>query len=324
MAYFHGTLATMRADRLVSVLLVLQARGRVTAKQLAEELEISERTARRDLEALSMAGVPVYSQQGRGGGWSLVGGARTDLTGLTADETRALFMVAGPSAATPQVKSALRKLVRALPEPFRVSAETAASAVFVDQTRWDRPPAEPPEHLEPLQQAVVDGRQVRLGYRDRDGKDTERTVHPLGLVSKGPVWYLVAHTEAGLRTFRLNRVRSVEVTDEAVERPEGFDLEETWRSTMAEVDEFRRPARATITAAPDMVPIIRSVFGTRVTITDVADDDRVELEVREASPRMIAVQLAGFGDRIEVTGPEEVISELVRIGQELSTRYPVR
>src|SRR5512144_2314066 len=110
----------MRADRLVAVLLILQARGRVTAAELAEELEVSERTARRDLEALAMSGVPVYSQAGRNGGWSLIGGARTDLSGLTADEARTLFLVAGPaSAATPEVKAALRKLIRALPETFR-------------------------------------------------------------------------------------------------------------------------------------------------------------------------------------------------------------
>src|SRR5688572_18021831 len=111
----------MRADRLVAELLILQARGRITAAQLAEELEVSERTARRDLEALSMAGIPVYSQAGRGGGWSLIGGARTDLSGLTATEARTLFLIAGPSsAATPEAKSALRKLVQALPETFRL------------------------------------------------------------------------------------------------------------------------------------------------------------------------------------------------------------
>src|SRR3982075_4276131 len=114
----------MRADRLVATLLFLQSRGRVTANEVAEELEVSERTARRDLEALAMSGVPVYSQAGRGGGWSLVGGARTDLSGLTADEARTLFLVAGPSsAATPEVKAALRKLVQALPATFRAGAE---------------------------------------------------------------------------------------------------------------------------------------------------------------------------------------------------------
>ncbi|MCW2703105.1 MAG: regulatory protein DeoR, partial [Blastococcus sp.] len=116
----------MRADRLIAVLLFLQTRGRVTAAEVARELEVSCRTARRDLEALGTAGVPVYSSSGRGGGWSLVGGARTDLSGLTAGEARALFMAAGPAtAATPGVQAALRKLLAALPAPLRQGAEAA-------------------------------------------------------------------------------------------------------------------------------------------------------------------------------------------------------
>src|SRR5580700_1191522 len=159
----------MRADRLVATLLVLQARGRVTAGALAQELEISERTARRDLEALAMAGVPVYSQAGRGGGWSLVGGATTDLSGLTGAEVRTLFLIAGPSAATPEVKAALRKLVRALPETFRAEAQAAASAVVIDPSGWDHHRPAPPPHLEALQKAVIDGVQVRLSYTARTG-----------------------------------------------------------------------------------------------------------------------------------------------------------
>src|ERR1700736_2877183 len=135
----------VRADRLVATLLFLQSRSRVTAEEVADELEVSVRTARRDLEALSMAGIPVYSQAGRGGGWSLVGGARTDLSGLTAAEARALFLVAGPSsAATPVVKAALRKLVRALPESFRAEAQAAATAVVVDPASWGRTSPGPP------------------------------------------------------------------------------------------------------------------------------------------------------------------------------------
>src|SRR4051812_44797464 len=147
----------MRADRLVATLLLLQTRRRVTAADVAAELEVSERTARRDLEALSAAGIPVYAQPGRGGGWELVGGARTDLSGLTADEARALFQVAGPAAAaTPELKAALRKLVRALPEPFRAGAETVASSVIVDPGGWGRRrrPHRPPM-LDPLQDAVA-------------------------------------------------------------------------------------------------------------------------------------------------------------------------
>jgi predicted DNA-binding transcriptional regulator YafY len=126
----------MRADRLVATLLLLQSHKRVTVAQVAAELEVSERTARRDLEALSTAGIPVYAQPGRGGGWSLVGGSRTDLSGLTAAEARTLFSVVGPAALSdapaPELRAALRKLVRALPEPFRRSAEAAGSSIMVD------------------------------------------------------------------------------------------------------------------------------------------------------------------------------------------------
>jgi predicted DNA-binding transcriptional regulator YafY len=136
MASYREETGRVRADRLVATLLLLQARGRVTAAEVGDELEVSVRTARRDLEALAMAGIPVYSQTGRGGGWSLVGGARTDLSGLTAAEARALFLVAGPSAAvTREAKAALRKLVRALPETFRDEAEKAAAAVVLDAAR---------------------------------------------------------------------------------------------------------------------------------------------------------------------------------------------
>jgi predicted DNA-binding transcriptional regulator YafY len=127
----------MRTDRLVAILLMLQRREQVTAAEVAKELEVSERTARRDLDALAMSGIPVYSIQGRGGGWRLLGGARTDLSGLTASEARDLYLVAGPaSTATPAVKSALRKLVRALPEPFRAQAEAAASSLVLDPRQW--------------------------------------------------------------------------------------------------------------------------------------------------------------------------------------------
>ena len=312
----------MRADRLVAAMLILQARGRITAAELAEELEISQRTARRDLEALATAGIPVYSQAGRGGGWSLVGGARTDLSGLTAAEARTLFLVAGPSAsATPQIKAALRKLVRALPEPFRAEAEAAASAVVLDPTSWDRSGVPPPAHLDVLQHAVVDGVQVRIGYAGRDRPESERIVHPLGLVAKASVWYLVAGTDAGLRTFRLSRVRSVALTDDPVERPEGFDLGETWKSIMASIDERRAGFRAVALVDPDKVGWVRAAFGTRHTVGDITADGRVQVELRSWSAESITSELVGFGEHIEVLHPAEVRESLARIGAELTRMY---
>jgi predicted DNA-binding transcriptional regulator YafY len=312
----------VRADRLVAVLLLLQARGRVTAAEVAEELEVSERTARRDLEALAMAGIPVYSQAGRGGGWSLLGGARTDLSGLTATEARTLFLVAGPSAAaTPQIKAALRKLVRALPEPFRAEAEAAASAVVLDPTSWDRTSVPPPVHLDVLQRAVVDGVQVRLRYAGRDRPESERIVHPLGLVAKASVWYLVAGTDAGQRTFRLSRVRGVTLTDRPVERPDGFDLAQTWRSIVDTLDERRAGFRAVARTDAEALRWLRSAFGTRLLAGEVDGEGHVQVEIRSWSANTVASELAAFGARVEVLHPIEVRDELARLGAELTERY---
>jgi predicted DNA-binding transcriptional regulator YafY len=315
--------ARMRADRLVAILLLLQHRGQVTAAEVAAELEVSERTARRDLEALGMAGVPVYPRQGRGGGWQLVGGARTDLTGLTAAEARALFMVAGPASATPEVKAALRKLVRALPEPFRNDAEAASTAVLVDPTGWWRPRTTPhaPPHLDALQRAVIEGEQVRLGYVARDRAATTRVVHPLGLATKGTSWYLVANTDAGLRTFRVDRVTEVEPIGERVVRPDGFDLAEAWRMITEEVDRRGGAVRARGDADPEVIPTLRMVFGTRVRLGPARDNGRVEVEVHGHHQRALAGELAGFGAAVEIIEPPEVRAELERIARELWATY---
>jgi predicted DNA-binding transcriptional regulator YafY len=290
---------------------------------VAEELEVSERTARRDLEALAMAGIPVYSQQGRGGGWSLLGGSRTDLSGLTAAEAQALFLVAGPSSAvTPEVRAALRKLVRALPEPFRAEAEAASAAVVVDPASWGRAPRTwTPPHLPALQRAVVGGEVVRLGYTGREGAATERPVHPLGLVAKGSVWYLIAGTAAGLRTFRVSRVTSVAPTGEPVERPDGFDLAETWRAIAEEVDERRAPFRARAFVAPELAPIVRDNFGKRLRWVGDAPDGRVEVDVGSQDAWILAAELAGYGSRIEVVSPPEVRARLAELGAELLATY---
>ncbi len=288
----------MRADRLVATLLLLQTRGQVTAAEVAEELEVSERTARRDLEALGTAGLPIYSVQGRGGGWRLAGGGRTDLSGLSAAEARALFLVAGPSStATPDVRAALRKLVRALPEGFRAQAEAASSALLVDPRQWDQGGSErpPPPHLDALQDAVIDGVQVVLGYVARDGASTERTVHPLGLASKGPVWYLVAGTDRGQRTFRVDRVSSVERTAEPVVRPEGFDLATAWSEITDTVDELRVPLRVRAVVAADAVGVLRMMFGRRVRIGPPIDDGRIEVEVRGHHVPRSRVSLPAWG-----------------------------
>lgn len=314
----------MRADRLVAILLLLQQRTQVTAAEVARELEVSERTARRDLDALAVAGVPVYSVQGRGGGWRLVGGARTDLSGLTAPEARALFQVAGSaSAATPEVKAALRKLVQALPEPFRVDAEAAASSLVIDPQRWgsSRIERREPPFLDELQDAVIRCVQVRLGYVDRDGAETERMVHPLGIVAKGPQWYLVAGTAAGRRTFRIDRVSSVVTTDEPVDRPEGFDLAAIWREIADEVDRRRMPLEIQGTCAPDGLGLLRMALGDRLDVGGTTDDGRIEVVIRGPNEYAVAGELAGLVEWLDVTSPPEVRTRLAAIGRQLTERY---
>jgi predicted DNA-binding transcriptional regulator YafY len=314
----------MRADRLVAILLMLQQRGQVTAPEVAAELEISERTARRDLDALGMAGLPVYATRGRGGGWRLAGGGRTDLSGLTADEARALFLVAGPLAgATPEVRAALRKLMRALPEPLRARAEAASSAMVVDPTGWDRVAGgrPPPPLLDAVQRAVIDGEQLRLDYVARDGSSTSRVVHPLGVAAKGANWYLVAGTDAGMRTFRVDRIESVEPTGDAIVRPDGFDLEEAWQLVVDKVDRMRTPLAVQAMVHPEIVGVLRMVFGTRLGIGAAGDDGRVEVEVRGHSIQSLVAELAGLGSYVEVVEPAELRTALATVGQELIELY---
>ncbi len=306
----------MRADRLVATLLLMQARGRVTAAELAGELEVSVATARRDLEALSAAGVPVYPQAGRGGGWSLVGGARTDLSGLTSSEARALFLLAGPVRSAP-LASALRKLVLALPETFRADAQAAADAVVVDPARWgERDRARPPL-VDTLQDAVVRRRRVEIDYRDRG----RRVVDPWGLVAKDDVWYLIGGTDKGQRTFRVDRIAGLTVTDLPVERPADFDLTREWDRVVGEMEQRRSLLSATVLISARLAPVLRDRFGRHSEQTGTLDDGRVRVRVAAPMAVSIAQELAGWGALVDVLEPESVRTELARLGSELVARY---
>ncbi|MCA5894866.1 WYL domain-containing protein [Isoptericola sp. NEAU-Y5] len=339
----------MRADRLIQVLLHLQSRPRVTAAELAADLEVSVATARRDLEALSTAGVPVYSQPGRGGGWSLLGGSRTDLSGLTAPEARALFLLAGPGAASSDdARAALRKLVRALPATFRAEAEAAAAAVVVDRERWSTTGRERPAGLGELQQAVVERRRVRIDYTGATGRTSRRDVDPWGLVDKDGIWYLVAGTPHGSRAFRVDRIGGLEVTDEHFTVPAGLDLGAEWERVVGEVEERRSATWTTVVVRAEHVGVLGAQFGRHTHVEgpvpgggrdggddgdggdvdggDVDDGDdgdgsRARVRVGAPTPLDVARHLAGWGAQADVEGPPEVQAELARLGAELVARY---
>jgi predicted DNA-binding transcriptional regulator YafY len=233
----------VRADRLLSLVLLLRRGGRMTAAELARELEVSPRTVLRDVEALSSAGIPVYAERGREGGFALLPGFTTDLTGLTHEE--ALALLTAQSRATPDAlglgpafAAAVRKVVAAMPEAARRTATDAADRVLVRQ-EWHGA-REPEVHLAAVRRAVFAGRRLRLRYAARDEPARWRTVDPVGLVEAGGHWYLLATREGVDRTYRLSRVEQVQELDEPAHRAPGTDLEEAWQQRRAR---FRAPGR---------------------------------------------------------------------------------
>jgi len=251
-----------------------------------------------------------------------VGGARTDLSGLNAAEVQALFLLAGPGAAVmPEAKSALRKLVRALPETFRSDAEAAAAAMVIDPSSWGDRRAGPSERAGELELAVVRRQKVRLTYSGSGKVASTRVVDPWGLVDKDGTWYLLAGTDAGQRTFRLDRIHALELLDEPAERPAGFDLATAWSGVVDEVEQRRSGVAATVLVDPKLVRVLRSHFGRHCREVGSSDDGRARVEVAAPSPLMVAQPLAGWGAGLEVEGPVEVQMELARLGQELVDRY---
>src|SRR5262245_61656234 len=233
----------MRADRLLSTLLLLQAHGRLTSRELAKRLEVSERTMHRDMEALSASGVPVFALRGSRGGWQLDEGWRTKVPGLDEAELRGFLMaqprVVGDERLVRAAESALAKMIAAMPVSLREKAVSIRQRLHVDTSRWYGT-AENFSMLPVVQDAVSRDRKLKIVYR-RDGHEaSERIVDPLGLVAKGTTWYLVAQTPRGYRTYRVSRIEKAELLDQASERPHHFDLAEYWKSSTAQFRERPR------------------------------------------------------------------------------------
>jgi len=249
----------MKSDRLLSVLLLLQAKGRVTERELAERLEVSQRTIHRDLEALSASRVPVVALRGSQGGWELEKGWRTQVPGLDEAELRALLMaqprVVGHSRLAAAAESALNKVMAALPGPMREQAAAMRERLHVDPTGWWET-GEDLSMLSIVQDAVARQRQLAFDYVRADGQRSARTVDPLGLVAKGTSWYLVARGASGLRTFRVSRMTGAAVLGSSFVRPARFGLAEYWTRTTAELEGKRRRFSVVLALAPAAVQML--------------------------------------------------------------------
>lgn len=320
----------MRAHRLLSILLLLQLRRRMTARDLAKRLEVSVRTIHRDMEALSAAGVPVYAERGVGGGWVLQEGYQTNLTGLNEDEIQALFL-ARPSRLLDDLglhraaEAALIKVLAAIPAQSRRDAEYARQRIHVDATGWHEM-NESVACLPTVQEAIWQERKLHLAYRRGDGATVERLVDPLGLVAKGSVWYLVAGVEGDLRTYRVSRVQTARIADEPCVRPPNFDLAAYWAQSSADFKANLPRYQVTLRIAPDVLPFARAVWRyARIEREDPPDEHGwVTADVRFEVEEEACAYVLGFGPRIDVLEPASLREKVVDLAKQVVERYARR
>jgi predicted DNA-binding transcriptional regulator YafY len=318
----------VRADRLLSIVLLLQTHNQLSSRTLANRLEVSERTIHRDMEALSGAGIPVVAERGSAGGWSLLGEYRTDLTGLTESEIQSLFVTQSPKVLADlklrkASEGALLKLLAALPVMYRSGAERVRQRIYIDSAGWSRHEESVPL-LPLLQDAVWTEHKIRITYQRGPGCDpVERELDPLGLVAKGSAWYLVAGVSGELRSYRISRISQAEVLDSTSVIPEDFDLADYWEQSAAVFKSSVPNYLATFRVAPSIFPRL-GFAGRFARVGDAIETDAqgwikvgVGFDVEE-----IACEYAlGFGPNLEVVEPLSLREKVVAMAQAVVSSY---
>jgi predicted DNA-binding transcriptional regulator YafY len=327
---YGDMLSAMRASRLVSLLLLLQTRGRMTASELAVELEVSVRTVHRDVEALSEAGVPIFAERGPLGGIRLVDGYRTRLTGMTSEEAQALFLsgLPGPAAELglgTVVAAARLKVLAALPPELRTRASRLVERFHLDASGWFQA-SEAVPHLAILSDAVWDAYRLEIEY-ERSDRTVTRILEPLGLVIKAGVWYLVARTEDQIRTYRVSRVVAARRLDERFERPDAFDLASYWTESSAAYERDAPRQEVVVRVRPDRLGRLNAIVGERAAaaaerLDDHDDEGWIRLRLRVDWPLEVPASLLSVGSDIEVLEPVELRSRVVTLARRVLERYP--
>ncbi len=319
----------MLASRLLSILMRLQARGRTSATELAREFEVSVRTIHRDIDQLSAAGVPVYAERGRAGGFRLLDGYRTKLTGLTQSEAETVFLAGlpGPAAelgladllATTQLK-----LLAALPDGVRPGAERVAQRFHLDASGWFRG-ADTTAFLPLVAQAVWNARCLRIRYRNA-GEDYGRKLAPLGLVLKAGTWYLVAECGKSIRTYRVASIVDAEVLAEPCLRPKGFDLAAHWKKASRDYETglYRRKARVRLSAKGRMRlgmlgPHVLAAMNESAVALD--EDGAIECVIPIEDTEFGIRELMRLGEEIEVLGPADLRARMARAANRIARRH---
>jgi predicted DNA-binding transcriptional regulator YafY len=325
---------SVRASRLLTILLTLSVRGRVTAVELADQLEVSLRTIYRDVEALGAAGVPIYATRGRAGGFQLLDGYRTRLTGMTADEADALFLAGLPGAAADlglgSVLAATQvKLLAALPPELRERAARIRDRFYLDAPGWLRENDAPP-HLATIADAVWTQRRVDVRYERANRQLGERRLEPLGLVLKAGTWYLVASTEPsdgrGPRTYRVSRVHAAAIRDDTFDRPSGFDLEAFWAEYQRGYEKRVYSDTALVRLSPEgreLLFLVGSIAARRARAEMSGPDDHgwTTTQVPIESVRHGHHALLQLGEHVDVLEPAELRDAIAATAAALAARY---
>jgi predicted DNA-binding transcriptional regulator YafY len=316
----------MRADRLLSIVLLLQVHRRITAGELARRLEVSRRTIYRDMDVLSAAGIPVAAERGTGGGWFLLDTYQTKLTGLNPTEIQALFLpqpdhLLSDLGLRQASQAALVKLLAALPAMYRRDAEYVRQRIHIDSAGW-RHSDEDISFLPTVQEAIWQERKLQLTYQLSTGPVVKPLLDPLGLVAKGSVWYLVAVYDGAGCVYRVSRIHAAAVMDEPCVRPEGFDLAEFWKKSSAEFLASLPRYPATVRLDPAILSQVRHTRCMGLEEVGAPDDEGwvqvcVQFETLEEASRYVV----GFGAKMEVIEPQALRDRVIVLAQSVVDRY---
>ena len=320
----------MRASRLLSILTILQARGQVTAPELAEACEVSVRTIYRDIDALAAAGIPVYADRGAEGGYRLLDGYRVRLNGLSPPEAEALFMTGlpGPAAALglePAMLAAQTKLMAALPDNLRPNANRMQERFHLDAPGWFGE-AEQPKHLRAIAGALLRESPIEIRYQSWRA-EKRRRIAPLGLVLKGGSWYLAGQVDDSVRTYRVARVLDCSVLDERFTRPAGFDLAAYWQAATERLEAEMHPNLAIVRLSPFGIKLLGALsqpyVKTRTRIEEAADEDgwRIAHVPIGKTVWHAAAELLRLGAEAEVLAPAELRDKMTELTQAMAARY---
>ncbi|MBS4221137.1 YafY family transcriptional regulator [Bacillus sp. FJAT-49711] len=318
----------MRGDRLVSILLLLQAQGQMTAKELAERLEVSERTIYRDMDALSGIGVPVLAERGKNGGWSLLEGFQTTLTGLKEPEIHALLV--SPSTAllddlgmASTSNEARNKLIASLPSIYRENAREVWNRIHIDTTSWRRQ-KEKTVSFEILKKAIWKEHKITIVYERADGKTDERIVNPLGLVAKGDLWYFIASKENGdIRNYRVSRIHNAELLNGTFKRPKDFDLAEYWESSTKNFLNQLSSYEVLVEVMHSILPRITFTgrFARVIEVGNRVGKDWIPVKLAFDTEEEAKGYILGFADQIRVIEPKELRKRILEMAESTVTFY---